>query len=238
MQCLFMERNKTYKNYYQRSIMEMDLIKREGNKRPTLAFHVCCGPCACWPLWFLTPTFKITIIYYNPNIYPRAEYDRRLSELKRYVEIFNNIKNADVELLEFSYDHEEHMKKLKPYAECKEGGERCHLCYELRMDACYKYAEEHNFDYFTTVMTISRQKDSQILNQIGEKLSSKYRTKYFYSDFKKKGGDDRRRELINKYCLYNQLYCGCEYSYAEFVKKQKAKALEEGKEPDLSGIKK
>jgi predicted adenine nucleotide alpha hydrolase (AANH) superfamily ATPase len=231
-----MIRNKTYINYYQKSKMEMDLIHKQGI-RPSIAMHVCCGPCSTWPIEFLNTTFKVTVIYDNPNIYPEAEYQRRLEELKRYVEEFNKNNNADVELIIFPYNHEEHMDRLKVYGKQKEGGERCQMCYTLRMEECYKYAEEKGFDYFCTVMSISRQKDSQILNQIGSLLEKKYKPKYFYSDFKKKGGDDRKRELIKQYHLYNQLYCGCEYSYAEFVEKVKAKALEEGKEPDFSGIK-
>ena len=217
---------KTIKNYYQQSQIEIDKIKREG-LRPSIAIHACCGPCASFPLEFLTPVFDVTILYNNSNIYPDTEYQRRLAEIKKYVPIFNKEHNANVKLVEFDYDNESYTKKLEPLKDCKEGGDRCILCYTLRMDQAYKYANDHGFDYFTTVMTISRQKNSQVLNRIGEKLSHKYQTKYFFSDFKKKKGIDRSQELRKEYHMYNQEYCGCKYSYEAYLEKEAKKELEE-----------
>lgn len=220
MQCLFMNEKKTY--YYDLSIEEMEKIKKSGF-RPTLGIHVCCGPCAAFPLEFLNEVFKIVIIYTNSNIYPQSEYNRRLDELKRYVSIFNNEHNADITLVEFEYDNIAYNECLKPYKDEVEGGNRCFFCYEKRMDEAYRYADEHNFDYFTTVMTISRQKNSVKLNEIGNKLSKKYRPKYFYSDFKKNRGIDRGVELRKKYNMYNQQYCGCIYSYQAYLDKNNLK---------------
>lgn len=204
--------------YYDKSLEELEDIKTR-KKRPSLGIHVCCGPCFTFPLEFLSPYFKIYILYANSNIYPKEEFDRRLGELTRYVNQYNLDNNSDVELVVFEYDNEEFMKDLSEYSNEKEGSTRCFLCYEKRMDLCYKYADEHNLDYFTTVMTISRQKNSYKLNEIGEKLSKKYKTKYFFSDFKKKQGIDRATELRKQYNMYNQLYCGCIYSYNEYLKK-------------------
>lgn len=215
-----MNKKKTF--YYDLSIDEIEEIKKSG-KRPILGIHICCAPCACFPLEFLTPYFQVKLLYANSNIYPREEYDRRLSELKRYLKIFNEEHHQDVELIEFIYDNDEYNKSLAPYALEKEGGKRCLICYEKRMDLTYRYADEHGYDYFTTVMTISRQKDSFILNDIGEKLSKKNKTKYFYSDFKKHQGIDRATELRKEYNLYNQLYCGCVYSYLERKRKDEEK---------------
>ena len=206
------------KNYYQLSTIELDKIKRKGIK-PTLALHACCAPCSTFPLEFLAPFFEITILYVNSNIYPKEEYFIRLNELKRYVQIFNEKYNQNVKLIEFEYNNEEFTKKLEPLKSCKEGKERCKLCYSLRLNSAYGYADKHNYDYFTTVMTISRQKDSQILNSIGIKLNEKYKTKYFVSDFKKKKGIDRSLEIKKEYNLYNQLYCGCKYSYEAYLQK-------------------
>lgn len=206
------------KNYYQLSQIEIDKIKRE-NKRPSLALHACCAPCSTFPLEFLTPIFDVTILYPNPNIYPESEYLKRLNELKKYLDIFNLEHQQNVKLIEFDYDNDRYNKIFEPYKEQNEGQERCFMCYSLRMDIAFRYADEHNFDYFTTVMTISRQKNSQILNQIGLKLSNKYKTKYFASDFKKKKGIDRGLELRKKYNLYNQEYCGCKISYEKYLKK-------------------
>ena len=204
--------------YYDKSIEEIENIKKL-NKRPILGIHVCCGPCSTFPLLFLAPYFQIKILYCNSNIYPSSEYYRRLNELKKYVEIFNIEHSQDVEIIEFEYDNISYNKDLESYKDDYEGGNRCKLCYAKRMDMTYKYADEHNYDYFTTVMTISRQKNSYVLNEIGEKLSHKYKTKYFYSDFKKKQGIDKSIELRKKYNLYNQEYCGCIYSYQKYLKK-------------------
>ena len=213
-----MDEKNTKINYYQKSQIEIDKIVREG-KRPTIALHACCGPCSTYPLEFLAPFFDITILYPNSNIYPSEEYFRRLNELKKYIEIFNKENGYSVKLVEFEYKNEEFNKKLEIYKDEPEGGKRCFLCFTLRMDEAYKYADELGFDYVTTVMTISRQKNSQVLNKIGNELSAKYKTKYFYSDFKKKNGINRSYELRRKYNLYNQQYCGCVYSYAHYLKK-------------------
>lgn len=209
----------TNKNYYQLSQIEISRIVRSG-QRPTIALHSCCGPCSTFPLEFLYPYFDITILYPNPNIYPKEEYERRLSELKRYVDIFNNEHNQNIKVIEFEYDNDEYNNIFYQYYSQNEGEERCKMCYRLRMDRAYKYANEHHFDYFTTVMTISRQKSSQVMNQIGLELQMKYTTKYFLSDFKKKKGIDRSQELRKQYSLYNQLYCGCKISYEKFLLKQ------------------
>ena len=211
---------QSVKNYYQLSKIEIDKIIRE-NKRPTLALHACCATCSTFPLEFLTPYFDVTILYVNSNIYPQEEYNRRLNELKKYLEIFNNKSRYKVNLIEFEYKNEEYNTKLEPLKDQKEGQDRCKLCYSLRMNQAYKYADEHNFDYFTTVMTISRQKNSQILNQIGINLSNKYKTKYFMSDFKKKKGIDRALEIRKEHNLYNQEYCGCIYSYRKYIEDKK-----------------
>jgi len=215
-----MERNATNINYYQKSIIEIDKIKRK-NYRPVLGIHVCCGPCACFPLEFLNPVFKIIIIYTNSNIYPQSEYELRLSELRKYVFIFNKEHNSDIEIVVLPYENEAFTKKLEPLKDCKERGERCHLCYSLRMNEAYDYADSINCDYFTTVMTVSRQKDSQILNQIGALLEKNHKAKYFYSDFKKKKGIDIGQEICKKCGLYCQRYCGCLYSYQQYLEEQK-----------------
>ena len=215
-----MERPKTNVNYYQKSMIEIDKIKRL-NYRPVLGIHVCCGPCSCFPLVFLNPIFKIKIIYSNSNIYPKEEFNLRLSELQRYISIFNAKFKSDVELIVLPYENEKFTEKLEPFKDCKERGERCHLCYSLRMKEAYDYADSIGCDYFTTVMTISRQKDSQILNLIGTALEKDHKAKYFYSDFKKKGGIDAGQEIRKKYGLYYQSYCGCIYSYEEYLKTQK-----------------
>ncbi len=213
-------------NYYKISLKTMDEIK-EG-ERPTLLLHSCCGPCACWPLLFLSKKFDVTIYFNNSNIYPSSEYYRRLEELKKLLTFIERDYGYKIGLIVTPYDNENYNKALAPYKDDPEGGRRCKLCYEKRMREAYDYAEKNGFSYFCTVMSISRQKDSQVMNEIGKKLEAEHSgTKYFYSDFKKANGILLGKELRLKYGLYNQNYCGCVYSYEKRLAYDKQKALEE-----------
>ncbi len=208
--------------FYDWSIEEMDKIKK-SKKKPILGLHVCCAPCALYPLSFLKDTFHIVLLYANSNIYPEEEYFKRKDELENQIRRLKQ-EGWDLDYVEFPYLPEEYEKDLYPLKEEKEGGKRCFLCYEKRMRQCYIYCNEHHFDYFTTVMSISRQKNAEKLNEIGAKLEKEFsNTKYFYSDFKKRGGDDFRRIYIEKYHLYNQLYCGCRFSYENLKQKENKK---------------
>lgn len=208
--------NKT--NYYLCSLKEIEHIKQTyTDRKPTLLLHVCCAVCAGWPLEFLSSIFDLTLYFNNSNIYPEEEYTRRLNELKRFVK---EVYHEEIPIIIPPYDNVQYTKELEPRKDDPEGWKRCFYCYEKRMDEAYQYAEQHHFDYMTTVMSISRQKDSQKLNEIGKKLSLKYPSvTYFYSDFKKKNGQVRRDELVHQYQLYHQDYCGCVYSYQERHKK-------------------
>ncbi len=212
--------NQKRTRFYDWSIEELNKNKNLKKKK-TIAIHTCCAPCALYPIEFLYETFHIVLLFDNSNIYPEGEYEKRKNELIKYINEFNKDKEDKIETVFFPYKNNEFMEDLYPFKEEKEGGKRCFICYEKRMDECYKYANEKKYDYFTTVMSISRQKNAEKLNEIGLKLSYKYpNTKYFYSDFKKKKGDDRAHFLKQKYNLYNQLYCGCIYSYQQFLNKK------------------
>ncbi len=197
-----------------------DLMEEEIknlNGKPKLLLHACCGVCSSSVIERLYPYFDITILYYNPNIYPKAEYMKRLVALE---EIIDKMK-LDVRLIELGYLHREFKDKVKGLEKEKEGGERCNKCFYLRLEESTKFAKRNNFDYFTTTLSVSPYKNSQKLNEIGKMLEEKYDIKYLYSDFKKKEGYKRSNELSNKYGIYRQHYCGCEYSLKE------AKALKE-----------
>ena len=201
---------QAYVNYYDVSLQELERI---GDRKPRLLMHACCGPCSCFPLTFLCPHFDVTIYYANSNIYPAEEFFRRREELRRLLFDLKRDYGYEVDLIEPPYDHEAFMEPLRPFASCKEGGERCFRCYEARMKEAYDFAETQGFDYFCTVMTISRQKDSQILNAIGKKLEASHpHCRYFYSDCKKKSGIELGKAMRVAYGLYNQDYCGCDYS--------------------------
>ncbi len=211
------EQSKKY--YYNLQLEETKKIKAE-QLRPSLLMHTCCAVCACYPIVYLTEYFDLTLYYYNDNIYPESEYEKRFAELQRYVDLFNLSSDNKVRLIKCPYNGPEYMQKMVPYRDSPEGGERCHICYDLRMDKGMQYAAENHYDYFTTVMTVSRQKDSKVLNQIGERLQKKYPdVKYFFSDFKKDGGLEKGTEIVRQYDIYRQNYCGCVYSYNEMLER-------------------
>ena len=205
------------RNYYQDFLNITSKIDQKN--KPKLLLHVCCAPCSSHCLSVLEPYFDITVFYYNPNISPFEEYQRRLNEEKRFLSIaYPNIKIVDVE-----YDTEKFDELAKGLEDLKEGGERCKKCYRLRLDKTAQFAKEHNFDYFTTTLTVSPYKHSATLNEIGEEVSKKYGVKYLFSDFKKQNGYQHSIELSKKYNLYRQDYCGCKYSkdYREKLNKMK-----------------
>ena len=204
-----------YQRAYEKTVSALSM-------RPSLLLHVCCGPCSCYPLTELCQHFDVTIYYANSNIYPAREYAHRLATLKELLTYLKRDYGYDVKLIVPPYENEAYTRKLAPLKDCPEGGERCFLCYRLRLEEGYAYAEENGYDYFTTVMTVSRQKNSQKLNAIGAELEAKYpRTHYLYSDFKKKRGLEIGTEIRKKYDLYNQDYCGCVYSYEEALERRK-----------------
>lgn len=205
-------------NYYLQSLKEIEEIKKTyTDRKPKLLLHTCCAVCAGWPLEFLSSVFDITIYYNNSNIYPLSEYNRRKDELIRLV---HEIYGEEIQMIFPPYDNASYTKKLEPLKDEPEGYLRCFYCYALRMREAYEYANDNHFNYFTTVMTISRQKDSLKLNEIGHSLEKKFPSvKYFYSDFKKSGGQVRRDEIVHEYNLYSQDYCGCIYSYNERKKR-------------------
>jgi hypothetical protein len=184
-------------------------IVKNGN-RPKLLLHACCAPCSSYCLEYLNKYFDITIYYYNPNISKEEEYLKRLNEEKRFVSSypFTN----EVKVVQGPYDNDKFEETIKGLEKEKEGGARCFKCYRLRLEESAKYAKENNFDYFTTTLTISPYKNSQVLNQIGDELKKEYGVKYLFSDFKKKNGYKRSIELSHEYNLYRQDYCGCVYS--------------------------
>ena len=208
-------------HYYNLSELEIAKIKK-SNKRPSLLLHSCCAPCNSYTMVALSETFDLTLLYNNSNIFPMKEYDIRVNELKKYTKSVNEKYNLNIKLVELPYNTQEFHKKLSAVNDGREGGERCKKCFELRMDEAYNYALDYNFDYFTTVMTISRHKSSIVLNQIGESLNKKYDSKlYFFSDFKKKDGLLKSSQITKEYGMYRQEYCGCAFSYKDYLERKK-----------------
>lgn len=189
---------------------EIELIKDKGVK-PKLLLHACCGPCSSYVVEYLSNYFDITIYYYNPNTYPEYEFNRRLDELNKFINSFND----KIKVVEENYNPIEFYNSIKGLEHLGEKSRRCYNCYKLRMNKAALYAKENNFDYFTTTLSISPYKNANWINEIGSKLENKIGIKYLYSDFKKKDGYKRSLELSKEYGLYRQEYCGCVYSKQE-----------------------
>lgn len=192
---------------------KLDGIINSLDKTPSLLLHSCCAPCSSYCIEYLSQYFSITILYYNPNISPKEEFDRRAEEQRRLISEMP-VKNP-VSVVVDNYNSQEFYSAVKGLEHIKEGGERCFACYKLRLERAAKYAKEYNFDYFCTTLSISPLKNAQKINEIGEELSEIYSTKFLPSDFKKKGGYLRSIELSREYNLYRQDYCGCAFSKAE-----------------------
>lgn len=193
-------------SYYKLEIKELESIK----ERKKLLLHSCCAPCSSSVITLLTKYFDITILYYNPNISPIEEYKKRKEEQIRLIKEIDKIGSIDI--LDCDYDNEIYENKIKGYENCPERGERCTICFNLRLEKTAKIAKENNYDYFCSTLTVSPYKNANLINQIGSSLGEKYKIKWLYSDFKKADGYKKSIELSKKYNLYRQDYCGCIYS--------------------------
>ena len=207
-----MQNNRNFQKILQK---ELNLIEKSKNK-PNLLIHACCGPCFTIPYEILKDYFQITIMYNNSNIYPKEEHDRRLNELKKYIADLG----ADIKIIETHYDNDLYNQDLEPRKDDKEGHERCRICFRKRLKEGFEYAAKNGFDYFSTVMTISRYKNAQDINKIGEELHIDYPTvKWLYADFKKNDGYEKSLIIIREHDMYFQEYCGCKYSYQTYQNK-------------------
>lgn len=200
------------RNYQKELDRLLEGIEKEG-RTPRLFLHSCCAPCSSYVLEYLSRYFEITVFFYNPNISPAEEYEKRVEEIRRMI---GEMEFAHpVELVEGEYDPQVFFQMAKGMENIPEGGERCFGCYRLRMEEAARLAKEGNYDYFTTTLSISPLKNAQKINEIGEELAEIYQVSHLPSDFKKKNGYKRSIELSGEYELYRQDYCGCVFSKRE-----------------------
>ena len=196
-------------SYYKLCLEELKKI----DKPKKILLHSCCAPCSSHVISYLTKYFDITILYYNPNISPKSEYDKRKSEQIRLIKEID--KENKISIIDCDYDNDLYEKLIKGYEDCPERGNRCTICFNLRLDKTAKIASELEYDYFCSTLTVSPYKNSKLINEIGKKMEEKYNIKWLYSDFKKEDGYKHSIELSKKYGLYRQDYCGCKYSVRE-----------------------
>ena len=198
------------KRNYQRELEQILKGLEESQTVPRLLLHSCCAPCSSYVLEYLSQYFAITVLYYNPNISPREEYEYRKAEQLRL--IAEGDWQNPVDFLDCDWDAGAFTAIAKGLEDVPEGGARCFACYQLRLEAAAAAAKKGGYDYFTTTLSISPLKNAQKLNEIGEALSQKHGVKHLPADFKKKEGYKRSIELARQYGLYRQDYCGCIYS--------------------------
>ena len=201
------------------------LLQNESIKGNRLFLHSCCAPCSSSVLEYLAPFFRITVFYYNPNITAFEEYRHRVEEQKRLICAYNEAlpngtKGYPIEMIDGDYEPKTFLSKVKGLEDCPERGERCFICYELRMRKTASLAKELGMDYFATTLTLSPLKDAAALNEIGFMLEEELGIPYLGSDVKKKGGYQRSVELSKQYDLYRQDFCGCAFSKAQREKEK------------------
>ena len=186
------------------------IIGQLGDEKPSLLLHSCCGPCSSAVLEYITQYFDVTLLWYNPNLYPKEEFDRRF---KTQVELIEKMGLADkVDILAEPWKSEDYYRRIKGLEDEPEGGKRCAECFRLRLLETARLAKHYGYDYFCTTLTLSRHKDAVLINTIGEEIAKAVGVSWLPSDFKKRNGENRSIELSEQYGLYRQLYCGCEFS--------------------------
>ncbi len=190
---------------------ELDrVIQKQGAKRPRVLLHACCGVCSSAVLEYLTQYFDVTVLWYNPNLYPQAEFDRRFEAL---VQIIERMGLADeVSILAEPWKSEDYTSRVQGLENEPEGGRRCTECFRLRLLETARLARHYCFDYFCTTLSLSRHKDAVRINDLGEEIGRAMGVSWLPSDFKKQGREMRSTQLSEQYGIYRQLYCGCEYS--------------------------
>lgn len=171
-----------------------------------LLLHSCCGPCSTHVIEVLKNQYDLTIFYFNPNIYPFEEYKKRLEEQKRYAKLVN------IKVIDGDYDEQNFLKLAKGHELDKEGGDRCSICFEIRISQTAKKAKELGFDLFATTLSVSPYKNTNLINEIGKKVSQQEGIDFLEENFKKKDGYLDSIRLSKKYNLYRQNYCGCRFS--------------------------
>lgn len=206
------------KRNYQKELEKIIDLNIQEKCIPNLLIHSCCAPCSSYVLEYLSKYFHITVLYYNPNIFPKTEYEYRISEQERLIQSMPFVN--PVKFISTGYTPEDFYSIAKELEAEEEGGKRCEKCYRLRLEYAAKTAKKLGFDYFTTTLSISPLKNAEKLNEIGLKLSKEYGISYLVSDFKKKNGYQRSVELSKEYGLYRQNYCGCIYSANHLEKNQ------------------
>lgn len=194
------------------------IVGQFGDAKPGILLHSCCGPCSSSVLELLSKYFDVTVLWYNPNLYPEAEYDKRLETQKQLIDAIAE-NGVQAKLLVEPWRSEDYFSRIKGLENEPEEGKRCLECFRIRLDETARIASERGFEWFCTTLTVSSRKDAVAINAIGREAEAKYGVKWLPSEFKKREGNHRSIILSEKYGLYRQEYCGCVFSMANREKK-------------------
>lgn len=195
---------------------ELDRILETLSTRQSpasLLLHSCCGPCSSYVLEYLWDKFALTVLFYNPNIHPREEYEKRKAEQLRLIEGYRSL-GRPIAFLDCDYDAAAFSARSRGLESEPEGGLRCRECFALRLENTAQRALADSFDYFGTTLTVSPHKNAALINELGLALEHETGVHFLLSDFKKRDGYRRSIALSKEYALYRQDYCGCSYSLA------------------------
>ncbi|MBP2623711.1 epoxyqueuosine reductase QueH [Streptococcus oricebi] len=201
--------NPQQKVNYDRLLEKMIKSWQEEKYRPSILLHTCCAPCLTYSLSYLSQYADVTVYFANPNIHPKAEYQRRALVTQRFIRDFNGTSPYQVQYIEAPYEPEKFFSLVHGWEQEEEGGRRCQLCFHYRLEQTASLALDLGFDYFASVLTLSPHKDAQLINRLGLEIQELYQTRYLPSDFKKRQGYQRSIELCKDYDIYRQCYCGC-----------------------------
>ena len=201
--------------------IEMNKIIEKLDRKPRLLIHSCCGPCSTAVLERLVKYFEIDILFFNPNLYSEEEFDKRVIEQKKVIAHMEDKNQSKIGIVAVPYNHDEFLNIASGLEREREGGKRCMRCYYLRLKKAGEYAKAQGYDYFTTTLSLSPHKNSQVLNKMGIALGERIGVSYLMSDFKKKNGFKRSVEISEELHLYRQDYCGCEFSKIEAMERMK-----------------
>lgn len=188
-------------------------VEQFGDTKPEILLHSCCGPCSSSVLELLAKYFDVTVLWYNPNLYPEAEYEKRLATQKQLIDAIGT-DGVKAKLLVEPWRSEDYFSRIKGLENEPEEGKRCLECFKIRLDETARIAKERGFEWFCTTLTVSSRKDAVAINAIGREAAAKYGVKWLPSEFRKREGNHRSIILSEKYGLYRQEYCGCVFSLA------------------------
>ena len=187
------------------------IVGQFGDAKPGILLHSCCGPCSSSVLELLSKYFDVTVLWYNPNLYPETEYDKRLETQKQLIDAIAE-DGVQAKLLVEPWRSEDYFSRIKGLENEPEEGKRCLECFKIRLEETARIASERGFEWFCTTLTVSSRKDAVAINAIGREAEAKYGVKWLPSEFKKREGNHRSIILSEKYGLYRQEYCGCVFS--------------------------